>query len=443
MKRVFPAIWLTSRAIAIMLFLALLLAIASVVPALLGALYAGVAIFVAAIAADVALGPTQGTLRVVRRPVPPLALARDAELTYDVVNRARIPIAVGVIETPVAIVDFAEAAVRASVPARAETSVTLACRPRERGLARFDTLYAWAENRIGLLRRRYRTAASEDARVMPDLSAVEGSGSLAKRRTLVEAGLRRMRLRGGGSDFESLREYAPGDGFRLVDWKATARRGRMMVAQYDVERSQNVIVALDCGRLMTPRVGRARKLDFAVTAALSVLRVAETANDNVGLVAFAARTLVDVAPHRGSAHYRALARASYDLQPRFEEPDYETAFAALRRRQSKRSMFVLFTDIFDPVTSAAILAAVSTLVPRHVVVCVLMNDAAIETALDATPLTARDAYRTSVAMTLADERATAIAILRARGVIVVDVPAPRLTLALIDAYLDVKARGVL
>ena len=161
------------------------------------------------------------------------------------------------------------------------------------------------------------------------------------------------------------------------------------------------------------------------------------------MVAFAARTLVDVAPRRGSAHYRALARASYDLQPRFEEPDYETAFAALRRRQSKRSMFVLFTDIFDPVTSAAILAAVSTLVPRHVVVCVLMNDAAIETALDATPLTARDAYRTSVAMTLADERATAIAILRARGVIAVDVPAPRLTLALIDAYLDVKARGVL
>ena len=138
----------------------------------------------------------------------------------------------------------------------------------------------------------------------------------------------------------------------------------------------------------------------------------------------------------------ALARASYDLQPRFEEPDYETVFTELRRRHAKRSLVILFTDIFDPVTSAAVLAGLGTLVPRHVAMCVLMNDAAIEAALDAPPVTVHDAFRTSVAMTLADERAKSIAILRGRGIIVVDVPAPKLTVALMDAYLDVKARGL-
>ena len=221
---------------------------------------------------------------------------------------------------------------------------------RERGLARFGALYAWVENRIGLLRRRYRIEGGEDARVLPDLSAVESYGTLAKRSTLLDAGLRRLRMRGVGSEFESLRDYPPGDAFRLVDWKATARRGRLMVSQYDIERSQNVVIALDCGRLMTPRIGPQRKFDYALTAALSVARIAQSAGDNVGLLAFAAKPLLSIAPRRGAAHVNALAQATYDLQPRFEEPDYETIFTELRRAYGKRSLVILFTDIFDPIT---------------------------------------------------------------------------------------------
>ncbi|MBD5633588.1 MAG: DUF58 domain-containing protein [Candidatus Eremiobacteraeota bacterium] len=443
MKRPVPAVWLAPRAIWLVLGIAALLAAASFVPGLLFAVYACTAVFIAAVAADAALGPSATALRVVRRPPPSLALGRAATLEYEVRNRASLAIRVALFEPPVDILTFSNDAIRLRVAARSEATAALAIVPHERGHAHFGPLYAWVENEIGLLRRRYRIDASDNARVFPDLSAVEDGGSLAKRNTLIEAGLRRLRKRGSGSDFESLREYVPGDGFRYVDWKATARRGRLMVAQYDVERSQNVIVALDCGRLMTPRVGGARKLDYALGAALSVARIAQAANDNVGLVAFAAKPILDIAPRRGAAHLSALAAASFDLQPRFEEPDYETVFVALRRRNAKRSLIVLFTDIFDPVTSAAVLAGLGTLVPRHVAMCVLMNDAAIENALDETPATAHAAYRTSVAMTLADERAKSVALLRARGIIVVDVPAPQLTVALLDAYLDVKARGIL
>jgi uncharacterized protein (DUF58 family) len=216
-----------------------------------------------------------------------------------------------------------------------------------------------------------------------------------------------------------------------------------MVAQYEVERSQNVIVALDCGRLMLARIGLQRKFDYALTAALSVARVAQLAGDNIGLHAFAAKPLLEIAARRGAAHLGALTRAAYDLQPRLEEPDYEATFVDLRRRYSKRSLFVFFTDIFDPVTSASVLGALDSLLPRHLVLCVLMNDAAIAGALEVEPVTVSAAYRTAVAMTLADERAKAVAVLRSRGSIVVDVPAPRLTVALLDAYLRVKSRGAL
>jgi uncharacterized protein (DUF58 family) len=440
-KPVFPALWLSQRAVWALLALALFLALASVVPFLLYAVIAGAVAFAALVVADGILGPSQRTLRVSRTPLPSLALRRAAVATYEVENRAPVALRIGILETPVRTLAFERAVCETALPARARATLELAFVPNERGTARFGALFVWVENRIGLLRRRYRIEASEEVRVFPDLSAVEGYGTLAKRSTLIDAGLRRLRSRGVGNEFESLRDYQPGDAFRLVDWKASARRGRMMVAQYEVERSQNVILALDCGRTMTPRIGLERKFDYALTAALGVARVAQAADDNVGLVAFAARPLLTVAARRGAAHIGALARAAYDLQPRLEEPDYETTFAELRRRYAKRSLIVLFTDIFDPVTSAAVLAGLAPLVPRHLVICVLMNDAAIATALDEEPVTPAAAYRTAVAMTLADERARAIGVLRARGIVVVDVPATKLTLALLDAYLEVKARG--
>ncbi len=443
MRAVAPKVWLSSRAIGLLLGIALLLALASALPGLTIVFALATVVFVAAVAADVVLGPRSDSLSIARRPVPPLALGRMATLEYVLRNRGSIGVRVTLFESSVANVTFAATSLTVDIPARSEVFATLALVPQERGRAHFGDIFVALENQLGLLRRRYRATAAEDVRIFPDLSAVEDSGRLARRNTLIESGLRRLRRRGGGTEFESLREYLPGDGFRFIDWKATAHRGRMMVAQYEVERSQNVIVALDCGRLMTPRVGRGRKLDYALTAALSVARIADAASDNIGLVAFAGKTILDIAPRRGAAALGALARATYDLQPRFEDPDYETTFTELRRRHSKRSLIILFTDIFDPVTSAAILAGVAALIPRHVAMCVLMNDRAVESALDEPPTTVSAAYRTSVAMTLADERAKAIAILRARGIIVLDVPADKLTIALMDAYLDVKVRGLL
>jgi uncharacterized protein (DUF58 family) len=216
-----------------------------------------------------------------------------------------------------------------------------------------------------------------------------------------------------------------------------------MVEQKEAERNQQILVLIDAGRLMLARLGPQRKFDYALTGALSVARIAQAAGDNVGLIAFAAKPLLTLAPRRGAAHVAALTQAAFDLQPRREEPDYETILTGVKQRYTKRSLIVLFSDMFDPSASAALLAGLATLVPRHLVMCVLMNDAAIENALDAPPRDTREAYRTSVAMLLADERTAAIATLRAKGIIVVDVPAPQLSIAVLDAYLDVKTRGLL
>ena len=397
--------------------------------------------FIVLIAYDVAL--LRGDVEIVRVVPPRFALARRDVLRYEIANRTPGERRVAIVEAPAdrLAIDLAEA--RATLPPRTRATVTIGVLPRERGRTALRSFHARILSRLGIveLRRTFRVPVA--LRVMPDLSALDRSGDLVARTKLIEAGLRRLRRRGVGGEFESLREYTTDDPFRSIDWKATARRGKPMVAQYEVERAQQIVVAIDAGRLMSARLGDRRKLDYAVSAALAIAAIGRLAADRVGLVAFAANVLARVAPGTGAEHSAQLTDALSDLAPRFEEADYERAFFDIERTLRRRSLVVLLTDLFDPVASSAVLGAAKLLTTRHLVLVVLMNDAAIAGALRRTPRDAEDAYRAAVAANLSDERARAVAMLRDRGILVVDVPAAELSVALLDAYVDIKTRGLL
>ncbi len=435
--------WITLRFAGWMVAIAFVIALGAAWPplvlfgALAAVVLAGFVLF------DVSAGPRRADVRVEREPLEHLALRSPGALRYAIENRSSLPLHYSLVDTPVDHLQMPEMALTGVVGAGRRVKVELPVTPLERGPAALGSLYLSAENPLGLVQRRWRYDAAQVAQVFPDLSAVERYGMLARRGRLVEAGFRKLRLRGGGGEFDSLREWQPDDEFRSIDWKATARRSKLMVAQYDIERSQTVMLALDAGRLMTPRIGGQRKFDYAITAALSVASIASLADDKVGLMAFAGDIREHIAPRSGSRHVAGLVRRIYDLQPRFEESDYAGAFTYLRRRQPKRSLVIFFTDMFDPVASANVLSNVAVLSPRHLVICVLMNDEAIEDALGDVPHTANDAYRASVAATLGAERRKAAALLRQRGIGVIDVPAADLTVSLINAYVDVKARNLI
>lgn len=435
--------WVTPRFVAIIVAIAVVYAASAFVPVLsLVAIVAG-ALALGLLVADAAIAPRASTLDVQRAPLDHLALGVPASLRYSVVNRGRAPARYDIIENPVDILRLADTPASGIVGPDRRSTASIELMPIERGDGRLGPIFVSARSPLGLVQRRWIVASHDDARVLPDLRAVERYGTLARRDRLVEAGFRKMRLRGMGGEFDSLREYRPDDAFRAIDWKATARRGKLMVAQYDVERSQNVVLVLDAGRLMTPRLGSRRKFDYAVTAALSVASLASLSDDKVGLLAFAGDVIEHIAPRSGKHHANGLTQRIYGLQPRFEESDYERAFAYLRRRQPKRSLIIVFTDMFDPVASATVLANMSVLSDRHLVVCVLMNDAAIEAAVGTDPSGIHEAYRASVAFGLLAERKKSAAILAAKGVATIDVPAADLTVALINTYIEIKSRSLL
>ncbi len=370
-------------------------------------------------------------------------MRRAAQLGYVVGNGLKIPIRVGLIEPPNELLRFSTDEVRIHVPALREVQAARDVLPVARGTAPLGTIYAWVETPLRMLRRRIRNERSSEVCVYPDLSAVERYGSLHARNRFIEAGLRRMRLRGLGTEPESVREWASGDPFRSINWKATARSGKLMVAQYEVERSQNVMLMIDSGRLMSARIGDQRKLDYAITAALSVASIAALANDRVGFAAFAKDIIRAQAPRQQGRSLEHLVRELHDVEPRFEEADYDRAFEFVSSRLHKRSLIVFFTDVIDPAAQSATLTQLRTLCRRHLVICAFMNDAAVEDALQAQPQTVQQAYRQSVALELRDERKTAAAVLTRLGVRVIDVPAKELTTALIDRYLQIKQRGAI
>jgi uncharacterized protein (DUF58 family) len=435
--------WVTPRFVVALVAIAMLIGAGSFLPALvLAGAAAAIALF-GLVLADAAMGPRRRDVSVTRLPLDHIALRAATSFWYEIANRSRTTATFEIVDTPLDLFDLPEEGVRGVVGAGRRANFELHVMPRERGLGALGDLFVSAENAIGLVRRRWIVAAPAEVRVFPDLSAVERYGELARRGRLVEAGFRRLRLRGSGGEFDSLREFGPDDEFRAINWKATARRGKLIVTQNDIERSQTVMLVLDAGRLMMPRIGTQRKFDYAVTAALSVASIAGLADDKVGLLAFAGDVLEHVGPRSGVRHTASLTRSVFDLQPRFEESDYAAAFSYLRLRQPKRSLIIFFTDMFDPVASATVLANVAVLTPRHLVICVLLNDEAVESALAGAPETVDEAYRAGVAATLLAERRKAAAILGQRGVAVIDVPAAKTTVALINAYIDVKARNLL
>jgi uncharacterized protein (DUF58 family) len=436
-------VWFTHRFLWALAAIALLLALSPGVPVFLPLAILLAAALAAATVADAAMGPPSATLRVTREAPEHFALAVGNEIAYAVENHSSREVRAGIVETPSRTLRFETDELIATLPPRSRIRIARPVTPIARGADELGTLYVWYENSLGLLRRRLRVASPERIRVFPDLSAVERYGKLHLRNRTIEAGLRRMKLRGAGTEFESLREWSDGDAFGSVDWKATARRGKLMVAQHEIERSQNVMLLLDCGRLMTARVDGHRKLDYAVQAALSLATIAGLASDRVGLVAFARDILAATAPRSTKSSIASLTDGLYDLEPRFEESNYTRAFAYLRHHLHKRSLIVFLTDVIDPLAQTALLADVGSLARRNLLVCVFMNDAAVSDALSAEPRDIGAAYRANVAVELANERRTATAILERTGALVLDVPARRLSTALIDEYLRVKRRGLL
>lgn len=312
-------------------------------------------------------------------------------------------------------------------------------RPLTRGVHELGDVHVRALGPLGLAWRQRTVPRRDDVGVIPGLAEMRRLRLLGLRERLRRAGLRNVLQRGEGTSFESLREYAKGDDPRHVDWKASARRGSLIVRQYEAERSQSVVIALDAGRMMTERLGDRERLDHAMSAALLLADVAGAHGDRVGFFAFADEVLSFLPPRRLAVD--RLADAMARVEPRVVEPNYPLAFNLLRSKVRHRSLIVVFTDVIDSGASSAMIAQLTRSAQRHLVLAVTLRNPALEAWADG-PADDEDAvYRRAAAEEMLETRALALARMRRSGVLVADTTPDRAVTDVINRYLEVKYRG--
>ncbi len=333
--------------------------------------------------------------------------------------------------------------VRFLLPPRGRAEGAYWVTPPARGDYTFTGFTVRVAGSLGLVQRQWRVPQATAVQVYPNFRLAARMDLMGRRSHLLRTGLHTLRRRGEGRTFESLRDYVPGDEIRHIDWKATARRGKIIVREYEVERHQNVFLMVDAGRMMTAQVANLTKMDYAVNAALLVAHAAIGQGDKVGLMVFADEVLAYLSPRGGKRQIVQVLEALYGARPSLVEPDYGVAFRYLAARRLQRALVLVFTDLVDARASARLLRHVGALTPHHLPLLVAIADPTLERYARAMPTAVRTVYRQAVARDLLEDRAEALRGITARGGLALDVPPEGLNLAVVNRYLDVKRRGLL
>ncbi|GIV07617.1 MAG: hypothetical protein KatS3mg017_0819 [Fimbriimonadales bacterium] len=394
-----------------------------------------------AITVDALTLPRADAFSVERRRERVLSLGASNRVELTLRHTLRVPHRARLRDEPPPLCDYDQREFTLTLTPNQPAQVAYHLTPHYRGEARFEDVFLRVEGRFGLTARDYRLPAREIAPVYPNLLQMREYDLLRHRGRLRQIGFRQMRMRGQGSEFDTLREYTPDDEFRHIDWKATARRGKPIVRDYRAERSQNVMLLLDSGRNMLAEVDGERKFDTVLNTALMLAYVAIQMDDKVGALAFADEIDLFSPPQRGKAQVGQLVEALHRVQPRMVEADYLYAATYLAKRWRKRSLIVIFTDLIDPDASRILLHAVSTLRKQHLCVAITVADPRLHALSQQIPHAPDDLYRRAVAIQTLNDRLAAMRTLERMGIHCIDAEPDTLVANLVNYYLQVKSRG--
>ena len=402
-----------------------------------GAAVAALAIILAA--ADCLRLLDIGTPEISRTVDEKLSLGADNLVTIRIRNSSRSRI-VGAVrdEYPE---DFAANgnAMDLKMAPRSEIDLTYRVTPPHRGDFTFGDIYLRVKGSLGMIVRQIKYRNAEAVKVYPNLLDLRRYEIGLRKERIVQPGQRVTRVHGRGTDFESLRDYVPDDEFRVVDWKASAREGKLISRQYQEEKSQNVMILLDCGRSMGPMIDGLSRLDWGVNAGMMLAHVAAIKGDKIGLMAFSDEVLAYTPPKAGKSQTLNMLGLTYNLQSASGDSDYYRAFPFFTHKWTRRSLVVVFTELVDPEASKPLISQIATLAKKHLCMVVTMSDPAVSAAARCRAQCPEEAYRAAAAKQVIRTRKLAAVQLTRMGAIVLDVPPSQFTPAIVNQYLRVKS----
>jgi uncharacterized protein (DUF58 family) len=396
-------------------------------------------VLLAGVAVDLLLAATVRPLTMTRSGDTTVRLGETATVTLTISNPGRRTLSAQVRDAWPPSAGAAPRSASVTIPGKGQATVTTELTPTRRGdrIAASVTVRSFGPARLAARQGRHNVPWTVRA-LPPFRSRRHLPEKLARLREL--DGMHRSLLRGQGSEFDSLREYVPGDDVRSIDWRGTARRQDVLVRTWRPERDRRILIVLDTGRTSAGRVGDAPRLDSAMDAVLLLTALAARAGDRVDLLAMDRRIRARVMAAPRTDVLRAFTSAMAPLEAELIESDSGAMAGAILAHARQRCLVVLLTDLNPAALGEGLLPRIPLLASRHTLVLGSVADARLD-ELAAGRGEAGAVYSAAAAEQARAERARVAATFRRQGVTVVDAPPDRLPPALADAYLELKAVG--
>jgi len=371
----------------------------------------------------------------------------EPKLSLAIWNRVDI-----IVENPVRY--FFKAKIRDSVPdsfktdkeiidlmiAPGTTKLSYNVKPVKRGDYEFLDLHIRVRGALGLCVRSKTLPVTDRIKVYPNLKDMRNHNLTIVHKKRLLSGFQKIRQLGVGTEFESIREYDPGDDYRHINWSVTAREGNVFVNRYEPEKNQYVYLMIDSSRVMNEEIGGIKRLDYAVNAAFIVAETAMANGDNIGLLAFDSEIRRIVRPAKGTTHFRRLAENLYNIDISETSADYEKAFSTLQKMQNRSSLVLFFTDPYNFEHVNEIIKSWKRYAQRHRVIVLSIKNQSMALIAGKRSNDAESVFLKSAALKLADDRSRTFSILEQSGIPALEANPDSFTIDVINRYINLKMK---
>jgi len=324
--------------------------------------------------------------------------------------------------------------------AREQKNIVYTLRPVERGEYHFGNLLLYVRSALGLLCRRYSIAAETTVGVYPSFMQLRKYELLSQTTIQPERGSKRMRKLGHSMEFEQIKEYVLGDDIRTLNWKATARKGMLMVNNFSDEKSQQVYCIIDKGRLMKMPFNKLSLLDYAINSTLVLSSVCLQKQDKVGLITFSNKMGNVLAADRKPIQKANILQLLYNQETSFQESDYEMLYLQLRSRVKQRSLLVLFTNFESMSGLKRQLPYLRSIAKHHLLMVVFFENTELTQLAAKKAENIEQVYIKTIAEKFGYEKRLIVKELMKHGILAVLTPPEKLTINAINKYLELKTR---
>lgn len=313
-------------------------------------------------------------------------------------------------------------------------------RPVERGIYVFNSIILLLKSPLGLVVRRVEAGVPEEVKVYPSYLEIRKYSLLAFSDARSETGNRAIRRIGHSMEFEQIKEYVLGDDVRAVNWKATARRGQLMVNHYTDERAQQVYCVIDKSRVMKMSFAGLTLLDYAINASLMLLRVALLKQDKAGLLTFSDKIDTLLPAERRGGQMGLVLETLYKEKTGFREADYERLYATVKRNIPQRSLLVLFTNFESRASLERQLPYLQSMASRHLLLVVFFENPELEGMASMEDGSVEALYKQTIARQFIQEKRWMVKELQRKGILSVLCAPEAVTIQTVNKYLELKGR---